>query len=122
MITILVLKNGDEIIGETVVFEDYLEVIEPMHIIDSELGMKLQDALLLSDSIKLIFKIKDVITYYVPNKVMIEYYSRAVEYAIKHTRPKTIKQITYAIKDIDEMMQQDLTPDIKKVSGTATIH
>ena len=122
MITIFLFSSGDEIIGDAAIFEDHLELLNPMHIVDSEVGMKLQDALLLSDSNKLIFKVKDVITYYTPSKVMVEYYDRAVEYAKKHTRPSTIKQITYAINDIDEMMQTDTKKNIKQSLGTTTIH
>lgn len=105
--SIVILSSGDEVIGDVVVFDDYIEVHNPMYIIDGEVGMKLRDALILSDSNKLIFKMKDVITFYNPTDILVEYYKKAVVYSSKHTKAATQKQIKYAIEDLDEMMHEE---------------
>jgi DNA transposition AAA+ family ATPase len=105
--SIVILASGDELIGDMAVFEDYVEVYNPMYIIDGEVGMKLRDALILSDQDKLIFKMKDVITFYKPVDILVDYYRKAVEYSNMYTRQATHKQIKYAIEDLDEMVQEE---------------
>ncbi len=105
--SIVILTSGDELIGDMAVFEDYVEVYSPMYIIDGEVGMKLRDALILSDQDKLIFKMKDVITFYKPVDILVDYYKKAVEYSNMYTRQATHKQIKYAIEDLDEMVQEE---------------
>lgn len=105
--TITILQNGEEVIGDTLVFDDYVEVYNPMYIVDGEVGMKLQDVLLLGDSNKLILKLKDIITFYKPIDILTEYYKKAVEYSKKHTKEITVQQIKYAIEDLDEMINQE---------------
>lgn len=107
MTTIVILKTGDEIIGEMVVHEEFIEVIDPMYIVDGEVGMKLRDALILSADNKLIYKVKDVITYYKPSDILVKYYKKAVEYSCRHTRNATQKQIKYAIEELDEMLHEE---------------
>lgn len=102
--TIVILKSGDEIIGDVALFDDYIEVYSPMYIVDGEVGMKLRDALLLGDENKLIYKLKDVISFYKPMNILVEYYKKAVEYSKQHTKEITVQQIKYAIEDLDEML------------------
>ena len=105
--SIVILITGDEIIGDTAVFDDYIEVYNPMYIIDGEVGMKLRDALLIGESDKLIFKMKDVITFYKPTEILVEYYKKAVSYSNMYTKAATQKQIKYAIEDLDELMREE---------------
>lgn len=104
--SIIILKSGDEIIGDVALFDDYIEVYSPMYIVDGEVGMKLRDALLLGDENKLIYKLKDVISFYKPMNILVEYYKKAVEYSKQHTKEITVQQIKYAIEDLDEMLSQ----------------
>jgi hypothetical protein len=105
--SIVILQNGEEVIGDIALFDDYIEVYNPMYIVEGEVGMKLQDALLLSDNDKLIFKMKDIISFYKPMDILIEYYKKAVQYSKKHTKAITVQQIKYAIEDLNEMMNQE---------------
>lgn len=105
--SIVILMSGDEVIGDVAVFDDHIEVYNPMYIIDSEAGMKLRDALILSDQDKLLFKMKDIITLYKPVDILVDYYRKAIEYSNLYTRKATQKQIKYAIEDLDEMVQEE---------------
>ena len=117
MITIIVLQGGKEVIGDTIVFDDYIEVHSPMYIVDSEAGLKLQDSLLLGDNNKLIFKVKDIITYYKPIDILTTYYRKVVEFSTKHTKEITLRQIKYATEELDEWLNKR-SNKIKNIMNT----
>jgi len=124
MIVILMMSSGEELIGDVEVHAEHFEIFDPMHIVDTEIGMKLQNSLLLSDSNKLIFKSKDVITYYKPSNLLVEYYQKAALYSKKYTKPSTISQLKNAIHEIDIMLDEENKEKAitKTQHGSDTIH
>lgn len=115
MIVVLKIITGEEIIGsmtcntdeEFAALELY-ELFSPMWIVPAENGsMKLRDALMLADTLSLIFNPSDVITCYKPIQSLVEYHERAMEYSYKYTRESINKQIEHSTMDINDLIEEE---------------
>lgn len=114
MIKIFKLTNGNEIIGdiseEELTSNEYYNIVNPMLIVGDEDygygGMRLRDALLLSDEDMLTIPAKHCIMYYNPSKVFSEYYELArVHYRI-NTKKDIEQQIREATFDLAEHIKE----------------
>lgn len=114
MIVILKIITGEEVIGKMACQDDeefntleMYEVFEPMWIVPGiEGAMKLRDALMLSDSLSLIFNPNDIITCYKPSLSLVGYYQRAYEYSQEFTRININSQIDLATSELNEMIHE----------------
>lgn len=114
MIVILKIITGEEVIGNMACQDDeefntleMYEVYDPMWIVPGVEGaMKLRDALMLSDSLSLIFNPNDIITCYKPSQSLISYYQRAYEYSQEFTRININSQIDLATSELNEMIHE----------------
>lgn len=115
MITVFKLSNGEDMIGdveEPLTSVEFYNIINPMLIVGArdvygEGTMKLRDALLLSDEGMMTIPSKHVITYYKPSIAMAAYYTQAVAYSTKCTRPEIAKQIDEATQDLSTAMEAE---------------
>lgn len=114
MIKIFKLSNGNEIIGEVAEEEltnnEFYNIMNPMLIIGADDdyggGMRLRDAMLLSDEELLTVPVKHCILYYSPSKVFSEYYEIArVHYRI-NTKKEIEEQIRESTSDLAEHLQE----------------
>lgn len=132
MIVILKIISGEELIGSIQCQDedefnklDMYEVFEPMWVVPGMEGaMKLRDALMLSDSLSLIFNPGDIITSYKPSQSLINYYQRAYEYSQEFARTSINSQIDLATSELNEMIYEEqhaaskLTEILMKMSGS----
>ena len=132
MIVILKIITGEEIIGKMECEDDsdfnkldMYEVFEPMWIVPGTEGaMKLRDALMLSDSLSLIFNPNDIITCYKPTQSLTSYYQRAYQYSQEFTRININSQIDLATSELNEMMYEEqqtaskFTEMLMRISGS----
>jgi hypothetical protein len=116
MIKIFKLTNGNEIIGEVsdeeLTSNEFYNIMNPMLIIGADDdygygGMRLRDALLLSDEELLTVPVKHCIMFYNPSKVFREYY----EVASVHYRSNTKK-------DIEEQIREATADLVDTLKGT----
>ena len=115
MIKIFKLTNGNEIIGkiteEELTSNEYYNIVNPMLIVggDDEYGyggMRLRDALLLSDEDFLSVPAKHCIMYYNPSKVFSDYYELARVHYRANTKKDIEQQIREATQDLAEHMRE----------------
>jgi hypothetical protein len=109
MILVFKIITGESIIGSIEagsINDEWINITNPMLIEEikdeyGNLGMTLSAMLLLSDDELLTFKRNHVITYYNPKTIMVNYYSRMVEYSNNFLDKKISAQIKAAIDDLD---------------------
>lgn len=115
MIRIFKLTNGNEIIGEITEEEltsnEYYNIVNPMLIVGADDdygygGMRLRDALLLSDEDILTVPAKHCIMYYTPSKVFTNYYELARVHYRTNTKKDIEQQIREATFDLAEHIKE----------------
>ncbi len=122
MIKIFKLTNGNEIIGEItdeeLTLNEYYNIINPMLIIGADDdygygGMRLRDALLLSDDDFMTIPAKHCMMYYSPSRVFVEYYQLANKHYKTNTKRDIEQQIKEATTELGQYMN-DRTVDPRK--------
>ena len=115
MIKIFKLSNGNEIIGEITEEEltskEYYNIVSPMLIVGADDdygygGMRLRDALLLSDEEILTVPAKHCIMYFSPSKVFSDYYQLAKTHYRINTKKDIEQQIREATFDLAEHLKE----------------
>ena len=118
MIHIFKLTNGEQIIGrleETeLTNQDFYSILNPMLVIDSTPlmeeagygGMRLRDAMILSDDDKLVIPAKFCITVYNPSAALLKYYDRASVFYRKYTKKDIDRQIEDAVLDLEQAVRE----------------
>lgn len=115
MIKIFKLTNGNEIIGEVteeeLTYGETYNIVNPMLIVGADDdfgygGMRLRDALLLSDEELLSVPAKHCIMYYSPSKVFLDYYKLARTHYRTNTKKDIEQQIREATFDLAEHMKE----------------
>lgn len=111
---VLKLITGEEIIGrlnaesvEDIENMETFNIKSPMWVLEDETGsMKLRSATMLAEEKHLIFYNSDIITYYIPSKVLVDYYNSAVEFNTTYTQQEIDKQIKMATKELDRAINE----------------
>lgn len=115
MIKIFKLTNGNEIIGEITEEElsnnEFYNIMNPMLIIGADDdyghgGMRLRDALLLSDEELLTVPAKHCIMFYNPSKVFRDYYELARIHYRTNTKKEIEEQIQEATADLADHLRE----------------
>lgn len=136
MIKVFILTTGDEIIGDydlRLTSEENYRISNPMYIIggQDEYGMnamRLRNVLLLSRERKIIILPEHIIMQYIPSDVMIQYYTKAVEFDEKYGRPEIESQIGGAIVSLEESCKEQdyrmktLSSLLLKLAGQRKLH
>jgi hypothetical protein len=132
MEVVLKLTNGEEIMcrveNADVLAQEYFNIDSPMNIVSqsydqNSLGTRLRDTLILGDGNSMCINQKHIISYYLPNKHLVQYYDKAIKYSNEYQKPFIEKQISAAVKDIDLAMKEedeaskDLTELLMRLAG-----
>lgn len=109
---VLKLSNDEELIAK---FEhglyndtDHFVAIDPMSIIGmrddtyGSAGMRLRNAMVMSDSDTLVLRGRFVMSWYEPSAVMLAYYNAAVEYNKNYSKRAVDRQIVMAAEDLQK--------------------
>ena len=127
------LTTGEDIVGvvenSLLTNDEYYNIIDPMTIVGARdengaVSMRLRDTTLLSDDDMLTIHSKYVVTYYKPMLQFATYYSKAVDYAKKYTKPTIINQIEESIKDLEKDIVEEeehakrLGDILRKITGS----